>query len=185
MSGYRRAGGDDEDEHDSDLDLDLNELDPQTTSIRRPQSRRQASSPRSSYDFGGRIPLRNLRFGGRRRPHDEDTDDLAALVDGEDDARKRELATSSGFGGDDAPLLANGHSRRISNPTFYSHPKHTRRGQIWNWLPFTSRSTPIALPSSTEAEDVSTSETNRSVEVGAKQSICGLQRQVHPVLLLA
>ena len=173
----------DHDDHDSDSDLDLNEPDPQPTSssTSRPTSRRHPSSSRISYDFGGRIPLRNLRFGGRRRPRDEDADDLDALVG--DDEGKRESGASSGFGaGDEAPLLANRGLR--SEPRQNSHtyqwptqsPRLRTRRKILRALSFLSgdRSTSIALPSSSaaeeEADDHDPSST-RTVTVGQKQTI--------------
>ncbi|KAK3719689.1 putative aminophospholipid-translocase [Vermiconidia calcicola] len=169
---------DDHQDHDSDLDLDLNELDPQSTP--RPSSRRQ-----TSYDFGGRIPLRNLRFGGRRRPRDEDAEDLEALVGEDEDeaARKRESAASSlgyGEGGDDAPLLAAGRNNRTADQfarNAYDGSKvQRRRGRIWRYIPFVGghRSTSIALPSSTtdsgEPEDDHDPSANRTISVGQKQA---------------
>ena len=70
------------DDNDSDLDLDLNELDP-VPSAAPILSRGQSSAARQSYDYGGQIPMRNLRFGGRRRPREED-EDMEALLDDTD-----------------------------------------------------------------------------------------------------
>ena len=127
LNGYHKPHAQDDpydDDRDSDLDLDLNELDPQTTSSARRAPSRQPSSGRISYDFGARIPLRNLRFGGRRRPREEDADDLQALVGGDEDEenRKRESAASSGLStrDDDAPLLShtNWYVRKFSKQEF-------------------------------------------------------------------
>jgi phospholipid-translocating ATPase len=170
------AGSHNED-NDSDLDLDLNELDPQSTP-RPPSTRRQASGSRISYDFGRRIPLRNLRFGGRRRPRDEDADDLEALVgDDADDARKRESATSLGYGGDDAPLLSNGNGsiRRTRSPYQYAEPKGKRKWKLWGCVPFLStRSVSLALSSPIEASDEAEEDdptAMRTVSVGQIQAI--------------
>ncbi|KAK5172518.1 putative aminophospholipid-translocase [Saxophila tyrrhenica] len=163
-------------DHDSDLELDLDELDPQTTP-RPPSSQRQRRQ--SSYDFSQRIPLRNLRFGGRRRPRpeDEDAEDLEALV-GDDDhdeaERKRE---SAGHGGDDAPLLSNGNGsirRTPSQSGLYQYPEirtRRRKGMIQKYLPFLShRATSLALPT-TSPDDDSTDEPNdpsstRAIPIG-------------------
>ncbi|KAK3056062.1 putative aminophospholipid-translocase [Extremus antarcticus] len=161
-------------DNDSDLDLDLDELDPQTTSrpLSRPQPQRTAS-----YDFAQRIPLRNLRFGGRRRPRpeDEDASDLEALVgeDDEDAERKREV-------GDDAPLLSNGHSSLRRTPSqsagLYQYPDlppRRRRNKLWNYIPFTRRRSgslvlPISTPSSDQDADDHSPTSTRSIPIGQK-----------------
>ena len=148
---------------DLDLDLDLNELDPHSTPVPRSSGRRPASSSRLSYDFGGRIPLRNLRFGGRRRPREEDAEDTQPLVTEQDEgAGKRESGTSSGLeGGDDAPLLANGSLNRASQRVFHDWPEARRRQSIWHWLPFPKHNnTSIALPSPSSAPDPDNDEHN-------------------------
>ena len=106
----------DDNDNDSDLDLDLNELDP-ATSAAPTLSRGQSSAGRQSHEYGGQIPLRTLRFGGRRRPRAED-EDMEALLDTDDAARKRE---GGGVGGDDAPMM-NGTSRRFRIRTSMSFP---------------------------------------------------------------
>ncbi|KAK4631346.1 putative phospholipid-transporting ATPase NEO1 [Fulvia fulva] len=165
----------DDDDRDSDLDLDLNELDPQSTSSARKAPSRQPSSRRTSYDFGARIPLRNLRLGGRRRPREEDADDLQALVGGDDDeeSRKRESAASSGLStrDDDAPLLshANGSVRRLSQQDLGDYRK--RRKGLWQYIPFANPSPSIALPATgeEEAEDEHDPSATRLISVGQKQ----------------
>ncbi|EGP84149.1 putative aminophospholipid-translocating P4-type ATPase [Zymoseptoria tritici IPO323] len=169
-----------DDENDSDLDLELNELDPQPVA----PSRRQPSSGRISYDFDSRIPLRNLRFGGRRRPREEDDEDLQALVGGDenedDQARKRMSAASSGISGreDDAPLLArpNGRIRSSSQGVIDAlgdFSKRRRKG-ILKYVPFIQRSTSIALPiheaGEDEPEDVHDPAAARVIAVGQKQA---------------
>lgn len=70
----------------SDSDLDLGELDPQASGA--PASRStSANRVKRSFEAKSNIPLRNLRFGGRRDYRravaggDGDHDDLEALVD--------------------------------------------------------------------------------------------------------
>lgn len=149
------------DDNDSDLDLDLNELDPATSSA-------QSGAGRQSYDYGGQIPLRNLRFGGRRRPREEDDEDMEALIDSEDTARKHE---SNRFGGDDSPLL-NGNSgqQQQGNLDMFSE-KRPRRG--WRkYVPFAKRSSSIALPSNAveEPEEEHDPSAQRTVFAAQKQS---------------
>ncbi|KAF2165039.1 hypothetical protein M409DRAFT_67350 [Zasmidium cellare ATCC 36951] len=169
----------DDDERDSDLDLDLNELDPQTTSSARKAPSRQPSSGRISYDFGARIPLRNLRLGGRRRPRDEDAEDLQALVGGdeEEERRKRVSAASSGLStrDDDAPLLphANGNVRRGSQQALNSLGLSGKKKKgFWAYLPFVKRSSSIALPSAAEEEpeDDHDPSATRNIVVGQRQA---------------
>ena len=159
MSGRQ----DDDNDNDSDLDLDLNELDPRTTS---------AGRGRVSNDYGGRIPLRNLRFGGRRRPRDEDAEDLQALVAEDEDGRKRQSAP--GYGDDDALLLPNGGRRRSEQRPDYDYPPpRRRRNRLLNYLPFTKRSTSIALPTSStqdEPEGDHDPSSNRTIAVGQAQA---------------
>ncbi len=80
-------------DHDSDIDLQLDELDPQT-STSRPSNQRQFSISRLSSDFGSRIPLRNLRFGGRRRPQQDDARELEEAIEEDEGFRKRQSAAS-------------------------------------------------------------------------------------------
>lgn len=169
-------------DNDSDLDLDLDELDPQSTP--RPPTSQQPQRT-ASYDFGQRIPLRNLRFGGRRRPRpeDEDASDLEALVGDDDDEaqRKRE---SAGYGGDNAPLLSNGHGsiRRTASQTAgrYQYPEiqpRRRRNVLYSLLPpfLRQRSTSLALPtsdstSSSDADDHDPTST-RLIPIGSKAPV--------------
>ena len=168
MSTPAERAGEGHDDHDSDVDFDLDELDPQTSSTSRPL-RRQNSSSR--IDFGGRIPLRNLRFGGRRRARDEDAEDLEALVGNADEDRKRES------GDDNAPLLTNGGTggRRIPQETAYEPPSPLRRRKkgLWRYLPLPHLPTSTAPSSSTEPPQEADSEhdpsTNRTISVGQKQ----------------
>lgn len=179
MNGYHKPhdqdGHYDDEDRDSDLDLDLNELDPQPPTDRPKAGSRQPSSGRISYDFGARIPLRNLRFGGRRRPRNEDAEDLEALV-GEDEERSKPLSAGSSAVSayDDAPLLSqqNGSTRKFSQADldgFVDHRK--RRKGIWQYMPFLSRSTSIQLPAThdSEPEDVHDPAATRHVTVGQKQ----------------
>lgn len=135
-SGYDIPGEPDDndryDDHDSDIDLDLNELDSQQSpSPARPAlGKRQSSLSRLSFDFARRIPLRNLRFAGRRQPQREDEgEELDELVESNEVKRKRQSTASEGFGGveDDAPLLSNGHVRQTSRNEFYAQPERNRR----------------------------------------------------------
>nr|POE93043.1 putative phospholipid-transporting atpase neo1 [Quercus suber] len=168
---------------DLDDDLDLNELDPHTTSNPSPQARRQQTSSRYGYRPSGRIPLRNLRFGGRRRPRDEDADDLAILArsDVEDDegagAGRQSIATSGySEGQDDDPLLANGHttSRRpsqqpVSDFVEYASRKRAKSG-LWGFILtiLRGRNGSSGVTSHlTEQEDDYDSSTSRQVAVGA------------------
>ena len=133
----------DDNDNDSDLDLDLNELDP-VPSAAPTLSRGQSSAARQSYDYGGQIPMRNLRFGGRRRPREEE-EDMEALLDDTDGTTKRE---TNSFGGDDAPML-NGSSRRMSQTGMDMFPEATPRKGVWKYMPFAGkRSSSIALPAS-------------------------------------
>ncbi|KAL1583062.1 hypothetical protein WHR41_08443 [Cladosporium halotolerans] len=154
------------DDNDSDLDLDLNELNP-ATSVAPKSTRGQPAAARRSYDYGGQIPLRNLRFGGRRRPREED-EDMEALIDSEDGARKRE---SNGFGGDDAPLL-NGSSRRWSQQGLDPFSETRPRRGVWKYMPFGKRSSSIALPSNAveEPEEEHDPSAQRTVSAAQKQS---------------
>ncbi|KAM0714076.1 hypothetical protein Q7P37_011040 [Cladosporium fusiforme] len=151
------------DDNDSDLDLDLNELDPTTSAAPNP-SRGQSGAGRQSYDYGGQIPLRNLRFGGRRRPR-EDDEDMEALIDSDDATRKHE---SNRFGGDDAPLL-NGNPGQQGLDMFSE--TRPRKG-LWKYVPFTKRSTSIALPSNAveEPEEEHDPSAQRTVFAAQKQS---------------
>ena len=98
--------------------------------------------------------MRNLRFGGRRRPREED-EDMEALLDDTDGTAKRE---TNSFGGDDAPML-NGSSRRMSQQGMDMFPEATPRKGVWKYMSFAGkRSSSIALPASAieEAEEEQT-----------------------------
>lgn len=153
------------DDNDSDLDLDLNELDP-TTSAAPILSRGQSSAGRQSYDYGGQIPLRNLRFGGRRRPRAEE-EDMEALLDSDDATGKRES-----LAGDDAPML-NGNSRRLSHQGLDMFPETSPKKGLWKYVPFTAkRSASIALPANAvdEPEEEHDPSAQRTVFAAQKQS---------------
>jgi phospholipid-translocating ATPase len=159
---------------DDDLDLDLNELDPATSAAPRPKGKRQPSFGRLSYDFGGRIPLRNLRFGGRRRPREaEDAEDLQALVGEDEGTRQRNSAASSGYGGEDGPLLpGEGGARPFSRRGLQDFPRKRRKGLL-QYLPFANRSTSIQLPCAElvdEPGDEAAPSANRNISVGQKQA---------------
>lgn len=173
--GYRQPSAnssDDDPDSENDLDLDLNELDPPASTALRTTPLRQRSSSRLSHEFGARIPLRNLRFGGRRRPKDEDAEDLEALVREEgQESRKRPLGADTEV--DDAPLLANGRSRRTAHEPIYQQPDSRWR---W-WTRLRKRyheshnGPPDPLSSdSLEPEDDHDPSTNRVVFVGQRQS---------------
>lgn len=174
-SGYQPTGrlnAYQDDEHDSDLDLDLNELDPQTSTTTRTPTR-QPSAGRISHDFGARIPLRNLRFGGRRRPREEDDEDLQALVGGSEDDEERGRKTTSRE--DDAPLLShpNGNVRRFSQQHLHTLGDYRKRRKgIFDYVPFGKRSNSVALPSAAEEEpeDDHDPAANRAIAVGQRQS---------------
>lgn len=162
------------DDHDSDpdldLDLDLEELDPQTTS-----SFDHATGTRNgqvgNQEFGARIPLKNLRLGGRRgyrralTTRDGDNDDLEALVGGDNDSSKRESATGSGVSDDDAPLLRPSHGlRRLSQQSHSVLSKLRAR-----FTPFAA--TPAALDDThSEPDEEHDPSTNRIVQVGRRQT---------------
>lgn len=196
MNGYHQphdqhGAYDDDDgdrESDLDLDLDLNELDPQP----RPSTdgtktgTRQPSTVRSSYDFGARIPLRNLRFGGRRRArrNEEDAEDLEALVGDDDDDEpqsKPPSAASSGVSAyDDAPLLSRenggGGLRKFSRAAGLDGlgDNRKRRKGIWRYIPFLTPSSSMQLPATGEDEEKPEDDhdpaATRHVTVGQKQT---------------
>lgn len=171
-----------------DLTLDLDELDPQSTP-RPPSSRRQPSySSRPSYDFGRRIPLRNLRFGGRRRPQneDEDAEDLNGLIGDDDlDGGQKRTREGSAWEQDDAPLLSNGSGalrRRFSQQGgLWQYPEIRPRQQRWGGIssklrkhiPFlSSPSALLSLPDpdpESSAEDNLTGSSPRTVKLTRKQ----------------
>lgn len=179
---YRALRDDGGRDVDLDEDLDLNELDPQTTSSPRTQARPQRSPRTPSHDFGRRIPLRNLRFGGRRKPKDIDVEDLEALVDDDEPRTDRHSAASSGYseGADDAPLLANGAGapRRTSQQALDGRVDYrTRRrgdgaGGIRRFIPtmFRGGSGPVALNTGpTDLDEEYDSSSARHVAVGIAQ----------------
>jgi phospholipid-translocating ATPase len=154
-------------DNDSDLDLDLNELDlaPSAAPI---LSRGQSSAGRQSYDYGSQIPMRNLRFGGRRRPREED-EDMEALLDGDNVTAKRE---GNSFGGDDTSML-NGISRRMSQQGIDGFPEASPRNGVWKYMPFSGkRNSSIALPANAveEAEEEHDPAAQRIVFAAQKQS---------------
>jgi len=150
MSRYDQPSGD-FDHHDADdLDLDLDELDPATTSHHH-----HASVGR---DFGGRIPLRNLKLGGRRRvQRDEDAEDLEALVGGNDDGGTERESIVSGLGGEDEGLL---EQRRMSRQV----GDIERRGNLWQFLSSVKRQPSIHLPGEPKDDHA------RIISVGAEQT---------------
>ncbi|KAK0934017.1 putative aminophospholipid-translocase [Friedmanniomyces endolithicus] len=131
---------------DDDDELDLDELDPVTTSRRAPVS----------HDYG--LPLRPLRYGGRRRPREADTEDLEALINGGDEARR-----DPGYGEEHEGLLPAIESTGV--PSFNPGDSRTRRKGISRFLPFTTP-TPaaIALP---DPDPDDTAATARSIHVAA------------------
>ncbi|OQN99593.1 hypothetical protein B0A48_14735 [Cryoendolithus antarcticus] len=142
---------------DSDLDFDLEELDP-VSSSQSPPPRRQA---RSSTDYSGRIPLRNLRYGGRRRQRAVE-DDLEPLVADEDAPGKREE-----HAGDDAPLLANGSLRRGSLLDLDAEARsRSWKARLRRLLPLSKRHIAIALADETSEDSTAT---NRTIQVGSRQ----------------
>lgn len=147
-------------EDDLDLDLDLNELDPLDTTA-------PATPSGISYDFGALIPLRNLRFGGRRRPRDEDAEALEALVGGDEDGEGRE------GGGDERPLLGSGGLSRLSQQAVEGlGVGDGRNRRKWRWLPWRHGAS-IALTSTSDPDEqeVSDSAATRTIAVGQKQSV--------------
>jgi len=112
--------------------------------------------------------MRNLRFGGRRRPREED-EDMEALLDDTDVTTKRE---ANSFGGDDAPML-NGSSRRMSQQGLDVFSEASPRKGVWKYMPFAGkRSSSIALPASAieEAEEEHDPSAQRIVFAAQKQS---------------
>ncbi|KAK8200682.1 putative aminophospholipid-translocase [Zalaria obscura] len=160
-------------DHDSDLDLDLDELDP-TTSLQARPSGATKKGGRKSYEFGGNIPLRNLRLGGVRgykraaRRQDAEAEDLEALVDGHgsDDPSKRESAASSGIGDDDAPLLRSGGGlRRLSQQSQSALSRFKAKFIKSHNIPSEHHDDPN--DPDTEEHDPST---NRTISVGQRQA---------------
>ncbi|KAI4724847.1 phospholipid-translocating P-type ATPase-like protein [Aureobasidium sp. EXF-10728] len=140
---------------DSDLDLDLDELDPQTATSNRP----------SNGDSANNIPLKNLRFGGRRaarRPDryidDADADDLEALVGRDSQAHERDSHTLQ-------PPSHTSRLRRLSDKSQSAIAKFRARLN-----PF-SRSTPLDYDDDDddEPEDEHDPASNRTIVVGSRQ----------------
>ncbi|KXL42703.1 hypothetical protein M433DRAFT_149960 [Acidomyces richmondensis BFW] len=160
---------DNNDEDEDDIDLDPTELDPVASSTRR-----SPSVSNISYDFGRRIPLRNLRFGGRRRPRDDsDAEDREALVNMEDETRKD---------GEDGLLLP-GHevvetvaARRISRQGMAELRPRRRKVLTRRWLEMLSlfRSNSIHLPvadtDNDNSSDPSDCSTYRTISIGHTQN---------------
>ncbi|QIX01621.1 hypothetical protein AMS68_007138 [Peltaster fructicola] len=145
---------------DYDDDLDLEELDPTDASA---QHHTEAWRSRSGYDSTIRLPLRNLRFGVRRRRQD-DQEDVQPLVSPTE--RKR---ASLNQPRDD---VYSDRLRSISQHAAQGYQEFTRgRGGIWRYLPFGKQQSLLALPDNviedTEAEHDGTSA--RTIEVGQKQ----------------
>lgn len=174
-TGYRQPSDQDdfhEDDRASDIDIDLDELDPHTSSVTRSSATRPASfASRLSHDFGNRIPLRNLRFGGRRRPPHAQDADLEALVDEESSFASRQPVVNSGFGGDDdAPLLPNGYARRPSHASFLQGLDVRRQKWPWRHLPAFLRPTSFAESfDPLDPEDEHDPSSQRTIAVGQKQ----------------
>jgi phospholipid-translocating ATPase len=132
-----------DDESGSDLELTLDELDPATS----------ATSPGANrtFDFGSRIPLRNLR-PGRRRKHSEVSgngeEDTLGLLDNTSDARFEADEGSAGT----RPMLSSG--RRKSG---YERMKD---------LLFSD----VQAPNGDEPEDEHDPSTNRTILVGHRQT---------------
>ncbi|KAK3115560.1 putative aminophospholipid-translocase [Teratosphaeriaceae sp. CCFEE 6253] len=130
-NGYRKPAPDAYAD-DDDLDLDLDELDPATSSAPR--------SARRQRDYG--VPLRPLRYGGRRRAREDDGDDLEALVDGDEDGAKHSEEQEGLLPND----VGGGGARRLSlNP---GDSRARRKGGLWRFLPFRTRGGGVALPTS-------------------------------------
>ncbi|KXS95928.1 hypothetical protein AC578_7996 [Pseudocercospora eumusae] len=151
-----------DDDGDSEEDLVLHELDPHTTT----------APPRISHDFGARIPLRNLRFGGRRRPLNNGQYEY-----NEESAQRISAASSAQSQNDDAPLLQETHEgslRKTSHLASYGYAEHARpKRSLLSFLPFVKRTTPIHLPSTADAdepEDEHDPAATRSIAVGQKQA---------------
>ncbi|KAF2478893.1 putative aminophospholipid-translocating P4-type ATPase [Neohortaea acidophila] len=171
-TGYRQPPDQDdfhEDDRASDIDIDLDELDPHTSSATRPSS----FASRLSQDFGNRIPLRNLRFGGRRRPPHAHDADLEALADEGNLFTARQPVVSSGFGGeDDAPLLTNGYTRRASHASFLQGLDTRQQKWPWRLLPAFMRPSSFAESfDPLDPEDEHDPSSQRTITVGQKQPI--------------
>ena len=109
-----------DDDSDLDLDLDLRELNPQTSSANGYHPTANGSKSRKA-DSGKDIPLRKLRFGGRRgyrrayRDVAGDEEDLEALVGDDNEEMKQEPSTNSNH----SPLLqpsVGGDAHRSKQP---------------------------------------------------------------------
>lgn len=172
---YHQPNAPDGDGGDSDLDLDLNELDP--ISVSEPGSSR---SPRLSRDdrprfqeFGGRIPLRNLRVGRIRR-HDysdlseRDDEDRSGLLGNGGPTRNSGGSVETG-GDDDAPLLGAGLQKRRAS--IREERILAKIGRILK-IPGLTKAEYIA-PGDEDEDDVDTEHdpsSNRTVVVGQRQS---------------
>jgi phospholipid-translocating ATPase len=139
-----------DDESDSDLELTLNELDPASSAI-SPGASRLASNP---FDFGTRIPLRNLR-PGRIRKHSE------VSADGEDTLGLLENTSDNRFG--DEERGATGH---LTRPTLSSDHKKSGIARLKDLLfSDVQQSSP-----NDEPEDDHDPSSNRTILVGHRQT---------------
>ncbi|EMC96322.1 hypothetical protein BAUCODRAFT_33659 [Baudoinia panamericana UAMH 10762] len=162
--GYRAPRPEDPYADNDDLDLDQDELDPRPVI-----SSRKTSASRISLDFGGRIPLRNLRFGGRRRPKDEDAEDREALVGGDENARR----SSAGQDGRPEGFTSDSGVRRFSQSLFDLGESGKGRKGIWRFLPFAGGKRGLPLPSAEaveEPEEDHDPSATRLISVGRKQA---------------
>ena len=158
-------------DHDSDLDLDLEELDPQITTLNGESSTSESWKKGGSREQGN-IPLRNLRFGGRtgyRRTHHtdaEDTDDLEALVGGDEDKETRGSGTNRVDGDDDIPFPRSQATTRSASTA--SHGILSRLKSL-----FVPGDDPLSSPTEPldDADEDHNPATNRTVDVGQRQNV--------------
>lgn len=140
-----------EDDHDSDLELD--ELDPQANVTQHDHV---------PYDRTRRIPMRSLRYGGRRAPRygDEDAEQLQGLVESTGSNRN---STSRG---------------RTTNTKHHAYPEPQPRlglvQSIKSFLGFLPDERPISLPSALAGDDDDLEEEHdpsaaRHISVGQRQ----------------
>lgn len=163
------------DDHDSDLDLDLNELDPVSSSASGPsRSPGRYNDTRTRFqEFGGRIPLRNLRVGRVRRHENYDEfsrqedEDRAGLL-GNGDAKRSSGGSAETAGADDAPLLGAGLQKRKT--AMREERILAKIGRVLR-IPGLTKAEYIAPDDEDDdVDDEHDPSSNRTIAVGQKQS---------------
>ena len=157
------------DDHESDSDLDLDELDPNSGSLNGSLGE-QDGRIHKTPEGPGNIPLRNLRFGGRRgyRRALRDTgdeEDLEALVGGEDDDT---------YGSGQGALSSSGNGSLINapgEPNASSKSSATAFGRIKSLFSPSRPTLVTPTDPGSEADEEHDPSTNRTIDVGQRQSV--------------